>query len=360
MTAQRLILNDFLAQSKDQLIIDVRSPAEYNHAYIPGAVSIPLFNDEERKEVGTAYKQKSREQAIKIGLDFFGPKMRKMVEEVESILEKRNDTIGSDLETSTNHHSSKTVFIYCWRGGMRSGALSWLLSLYGFKVFVLAGGYKAFRNGVLKTFQFPWQLKVLGGYTGSGKTEVLHALKNAGEPVIDLEGIAVHKGSAFGNINLPPQPTQEQFENLLAAAFHQLNNNQPIWIEDESQRIGSINIPGALWHTIRQSPVYFLDVPFDERLQHIVEEYGQLDKEKVAAAIQRITKRLGGLETKNALRLLEEDKWSECFSILLKYYDKHYYKSLHNREGLSALLHQVKCAQAGLANVRYLLNETPA
>jgi tRNA 2-selenouridine synthase len=282
-----------------------------------------------------------------------------MVEEVEALLDKRKAT-GSSEQESADHHTPKTVFVYCWRGGMRSGAVSWLLSMYGFKVFVLAGGYKAFRNGVLKTFQFPWQLKVLGGYTGSGKTEVLHALKNAGESVIDLEGIAVHKGSAFGNINLPPQPTQEQFENLLATDFNKLDIQQPVWIEDESQRIGSINIPGALWQTIRQSPVYFLNVPFEERLQHIVEEYGQLDKEKVAAAIQRITKRLGGLETKNAIRLLEEDKMSECFSILLKYYDKHYYKSLHNREGLSSLLHEIKCEQAGFANLRYLLNETPA
>jgi tRNA 2-selenouridine synthase len=261
------------------LLLDVRSPAEYNHAHIPGAISFPLFTDEERKVVGTTYKQVSRQAAIKIGLDYFGPKMRPMVEEVEALLSK-----GQQEKSN----GSNCIFLYCWRGGMRSGAVAWLLNLYGFNVTVLNGGYKAFRNHVLKTFEQPYDFKILGGYTGSGKTEVLQELKVMGEKVICLESVASHKGSAFGNINMPPQPTQEMFENLLSYELRAVSceqeerNLQPrtsnleqpnpfIWLEDESQRIGTVNLPNALWQAMRTSPLYFLEIPFEERLKHITE-----------------------------------------------------------------------------------------
>ncbi|HVG41460.1 MAG TPA: tRNA 2-selenouridine(34) synthase MnmH [Chitinophagaceae bacterium] len=350
----RLVINEFIDNVSQQLIIDVRSPAEYFHAHFPNAINIPLFDNEERKIVGTAYKQKSREDAIKIGLDFFGPKMRKIVEEVEDLLKDRKE------ESPNKDYSANSVAIYCWRGGMRSAAIAWLLQLYGFKISVLAGGYKAYRNYILQILAYPWNFKVLGGYTGSGKTELLKSLKNAGEPAIDLEALAVHKGSAFGNINLPPQPSQEMFENNLATELNAYDRQQSIWIEDESQRIGSINLPKDFWRILRQSPVYFLDVPFEKRLQHITEEYGPLDRGKIGDAIKRITKRLGGLETKNALRFLEEGNLKECFSILLKYYDKHYLKSLHNRDNLSSLLTNINCNEAGGAAISSLLNQTLA
>ena len=360
MSATRLGLNDFLSQSHNHLLIDVRSPAEYAHAHIPGAYNIPLFDNEERKVVGTIYKQKSREEAIKEGLDFFGPKMRQVIEAVETFLTKERVHSIEGQALSSVDRSPTRIFVYCWRGGMRSAAISWLLDLYGFNVSVLSGGYKTYRNYVLKSFEQPWVFKVLGGYTGSGKTEVLDKLKKEGKAVVDLEALAIHKGSAFGNIDLPPQPSQEQFENLLATELNKQNIQQSIWLEDESQRIGNINIPGTLWQTIRQSPLYFIDVPFKERLLHIVEEYGQLDKEQMAAAILRISKRLGGLETKNAIQYLEEGNFHDCFSILLSYYDKHYYKSLNNRENLSLLLKEIKCHKVGAANFSYLLNQSLA
>jgi tRNA 2-selenouridine synthase len=336
----------------------VRSPAEYAQGHIPGAVNIPLFTNEERKVVGTAYKQESREKAIKIGLDYFGPKMRGIVEEVERLCDLRNTKYDSDLASDKRQtpNTKPPVLLYCWRGGMRSGAIAWLLQLYGFRVAVLAGGYKAFRNHVLKTFEQSFSFKVIGGYTGSGKTELLQALKTKGETIIDLEALAHHKGSAFGNIGMPKQPTQEMFENRLAIELNEVCNPREntdlsspfrgtggIWIEDESQRIGQLNIPSALWKTIRQSPVCFLQIPFDERLKHIVEEYGAMDRNALSEAIQRISKRLGGLQTKEALRHLEEGNIIECFSILLTYYDKHYLKGLHNREGLDTLLTTITC-----------------
>lgn len=345
---RRVAITEFLEASRHSLLLDVRSPAEYRHAHIPGAISLPLFSDEERKVVGTAYKQLSRENAIKIGLDYFGPKMRQMVEEVEKLIVDRD----SLTETSNSQRPTANVFVYCWRGGMRSGAVSWLLSLYGFHVTVLAGGYKSFRNQVLKSFEEPYAFKILGGYTGSGKTEVLQELRQRGEKTVCLESMASHKGSAFGNINMPPQPSQEMFENLLScelqATRHPQDHTAPssantIWLEDESQRIGLVNLPGPLWKTMRESPLYFLEIPFEERLRHITEEYSQCTREKLAGAIERIKKRLGGLETKNALQLLEDGAYEDCFRILLSYYDKQYLKGLHSRENVNTLLTKISC-----------------
>ncbi|GAB4093360.1 tRNA 2-selenouridine(34) synthase MnmH [Flaviaesturariibacter terrae] len=321
MPVSRHPIQEFLRLSKDALLFDVRSPGEYAHAFLPGALSLPLFSDAERAQVGTAYKQVSREHAIKIGLDAFGPKMRAMVEIVERAARARG--LGSNAP----------VYLYCWRGGMRSGAVSWLLDLYGFEVHVLDGGYKAFRNWVLDRFTHAYPFRVLGGYTGSGKTELLRRLGELGETVIDLEGLARHKGSAFGSFGMPAQPTQEAFENELALALDAAEAASParIWIEDESQRIGQRHIPHTLWETIRKAPLSFLDIPFESRLNRIVEEYGVHDKEGLADSISRISKRLGGLDTKLALQHIGEGDLHACFSILLRYYDKLYLKGLHSR-----------------------------
>ncbi|MEJ7913265.1 MAG: tRNA 2-selenouridine(34) synthase MnmH [Chitinophagaceae bacterium] len=355
----RVPIKEFLVLSAHKLIVDVRSPGEYEHAHMPRSVNLPLFTNEERKVVGTAYKQESREIAIKAGLDFFGPKMRLIVEEVEKLAQDFNlkQVADADLTGSGSVNTQGEVFLFCWRGGMRSAAVAWLLALYGFSVVVLAGGYKAYRNYVLQLLSAPYSLIVLGGYTGSGKTEVLYGLKNRGSAIIDLEGLAQHKGSAFGNIGMPPQPTQEMFENLLAVSLSRLQNG-PIWVEDESQRIGLINIPATFWKTIRSAPVCFLEIGFEERLEHITEEYGAFSKEDLSAAIQRISKRLGGLETKNAFQYLQENNYKECFRILLTYYDKHYLKGLHNREELPSLLTRVACDTVSADNASFLLKHS--
>lgn len=372
MAIGKLHIEQFLELAKHHPVIDVRSPGEYSHAHIPNAHSLPLFTDEERKVVGTTYKQQSREQAIKIGLDFFGPKMRKMVEDAESIVRSRESGANSNSDASElQTQNSRLILLYCWRGGMRSAAVAWLLDVYGFKVYTLTGGYKKFRNYVLDTFKLPFQLNIIGGYTGSGKTELLRSLQQKGEKVIDLEGIANHKGSAFGNIGMPDQPSQEMFENLLATSFNEVGSQRSevgnpltsdvrlqtsgIWLEDESQRIGQINIPNDLWKNMRQSPVYFLDIPFEERLKHIVLEYGRLDPEKVIAAIDRISQKLGNLNAKMAISMLNEGKIAESFTILLKYYDKLYFKSLHNREGINSLLQTVECNSVTPENTNQLV-----
>lgn len=363
MAITRLTIEEFLSLAKQHPVLDVRSPGEFKHAHIPGAHGLPLFTDEERKVVGTAYKQESRQKAIKLGLDFFGVKMVKMVEEVEGIVkgwQMADDKKGGKPESADA--KMKTVLVHCWRGGMRSAGVAWLLDLYGFKVYTLAGGYKVYRKWVLEQFEKDYPMRIIGGYTGSGKTETLQALAKKGEDIINLEGLACHKGSAFGNIGQDPQPSQEMFENLLAGELKRIVDrwqvtddretrsgisdltsriSRAIWLEDESQRIGEVNIPTVFFKTMRTKKVYFMDIPFDVRLDFIVKGYGKFEKEKLLNAIVRIKKRLGGLETKTAVNYLIEDNIKECFSVLLLYYDKFYLKSLHGRDNFSELFRKV-------------------
>lgn len=344
MAIEKLHVQEFLQMAMQYPLLDVRSPGEFAHAHIPGAYSLPLFSDEERKVVGTAYKQESREKAIKIGLKYFGVKMAAMVEAVEEIV------AGKELQKIPGE--KQIILLHCWRGGMRSAGVAWLLDLYGYKVCTLAGGYKAFRNWALQQFEKEYPLKVIGGYTGSGKTELLHALQQKRETVIDLECLANHKGSAFGNLGQPPQPSQEMFENILALKLNNAcvsiqqsvdNSNNCIWIEDESQRIGNVNLPQNFYRNKQSAPVYFIDIDFEERLSYIVTGYGKFEKDKLVTAIMRIKKRLGGLETKTAINYLLEDDVRNAFAVLLKYYDKWYLKGLHQRESLEKLLKKIPC-----------------
>lgn len=246
---------------------------------------------------------------------------------------------------------------------MRSAGVAWLLDLYGFKVYTLAGGYKAFRQWALKKFNCDYPLRVVGGYTGSGKTDIIGALASLGEIVIDLEAIARHKGSAFGDIEGVKQPSQEMFENMLAMSLDIAMKNcqlagKSIWIEDESQRIGLVNIPGDFWRRMRESPLYFFEIPFEHRLQYLVKEYGSLPKEKLVTAIMRIQKRLGGLDTKLAINYLLENDIVAAFDILLSYYDKYYKKAQAARDRLSDLLKIVECPTVdSTLNLQKLLAE---
>jgi tRNA 2-selenouridine synthase len=326
MPIAKLNIDEFITFAAANPVIDVRSPGEFAQAHIPNAFSLPIFNDEERKIIGTAYKQESREKAIKLGLNFFGKDMVKMVEVVEKLIAGKRS-------------ASRDIGVHCWRGGMRSGAMAWLLDLYGFKVHLLSGGYKAYRKWALQQFEKNHSLLIVGGYSGSDKTGILTELKKNGEAVIDLENIAGHQGSAFGNLELAQQPTQEHFENLLAYELHLLGHLPgPVWVEAESQRLGNVNIPLPFLNTMLASPVFFLNIPFEKRLAHIVQGYGSYPKDRIVNGIMRIKKRLGGLETKTAINFLLEDDLPGCFAVLLKYYDKGYLKSTLNRDNVEQLI----------------------
>jgi tRNA 2-selenouridine synthase len=317
MAVHKIGIEEFVQKKLDHIIIDVRSPKEFEHAHIPGAYSLPLFDNEQRSVVGTTYKKQSRENAIKIALPMFGDKMLNMVNTVEqwaqSFIEKYNN--------------KPNIILHCWRGGMRSAAVAWLLDLYGFKVYQLIGGYKAYRNWIISQFEIPLNLKIIGGYTGSGKTAILHTLSSLNQNVIDLEGLAQHKGSSFGALGQLPQPSQEMFENELGLVISTIEDKtKTIWIEDESQRIGTVMVPNTFFKLMRSSPCYFLDIPFEHRLHFIVKQYGDFSKQDLIAATERIQKRLGGLETKNTIQFLENGEITAAFEILLKYYDRWYNK----------------------------------
>ncbi|NQU33930.1 MAG: tRNA 2-selenouridine(34) synthase MnmH [Bacteroidetes bacterium] len=297
-------------------IIDVRSPAEFEHGHIPGAINIPLFSNDERAHVGTVYKQQSKERAIKIGLEYVTPKLESFINNSQKIA-----PLGK-------------VIVHCWRGGMRSQSFAKHLVDNGFSdVGVIIGGYKAFRNHVLVKLETPVNLRVLGGYSGSGKTHILNELKKRGKQVIDLDGLANHKGSAFGGIGQAIQPTVEQFENNLFNEWKKLNLHEPIWVEDESHNIGRVKIPMQFFKQMRNAKLYFIDIPKNERAKHLVTEYASCNSQLLAESIQNISRRLGGVNVKNSIELLDNENYYEVAKIALNYYDKSYLKGMNNRNG---------------------------
>ena len=316
---KQIITMDFYFHNLEHIpIIDVRSPVEFEKGHIPDANNIDLFTNEERAIVGTAYKKESKERAIELGYEFVNPKL--------------NDFITKSIAVAPE----KEVVVHCWRGGMRSNAFADHLIENGFnKVYIIEKGYKAFRNYVLRFFEQPFNLKILGGYTGTGKTEILHFLEKKGQQVVDLEGLANHRGSAFGGIDLSPQPTTEQFENNLFSIVRRLNPNLPIWVEDESKVIGNVSIPNLFYFKMRDMPVYFLDVPLEKRIQHLVDTYANLSQDKLADAISRIGKRLGYDNVKFALDALENKNYYKVVEIVLFYYDKYYLRGLQKRQDSS-------------------------
>ena len=210
--------------------------------------------------------------------------------------------------------------------------MAWLLNLFGFEVFVLKGGYKAYRQHVLKVIASPFKLLVIGGKTGSGKTDVLQSLKNMGEQVVDLEGLANHKGSAFGALGLPAQPSTEHFENLLADVMKTFDIAKRIWIEDESKTVGRVFIDLNLWRNMCASPVFVIDIPLETRLQRLLRDYSEQQTEGLETAITNIQRRLGNEQWKNAIDALRAGDFVTVAKIALHYYDKAYDKGLAMKE----------------------------
>ena len=311
----RLDIESFLirSQNPDIPVIDVRSPGEFASGHLPGAYNLPLFDDAGRKEVGLLYKQKGREAALLKGLDLVGPRMRTLVEQAQALAPQ------------------KELLAHCWRGGMRSESLAWLWNQAGLQVSVLQGGYKAYRHHIREQLGRPLPLVVLGGATGSGKTDLLHALAAQGEQVIDLEGLANHKGSVFGHLLQPPQPSNEQFENDLFAQVQALDPGRPIWIEDESIHIGRVGILYPFWSIMEDAPVVAVEVPLEARVARLVREYAQAGDDALRSALERIRKRLGGLRLQAALQALEASDYPTVARLALEYYDTVYAYALEKR-----------------------------
>lgn len=296
-------------------LVDVRSPSEFAKAHWPGAVNLPLFDDEGRAEVGTLYKQQGRQQAIQRGLELVGPQLAAMGERLQQLADQQPGGLR----------------IYCWRGGMRSGSVAWLASTLDLDVVVLEGGYKCFRRWVHSQFERAWPIQLLGGGTGSGKTDVLLALAQQGGAMVDLEGLAHHRGSSFGGLGQPEQPSTEMFENELAQALVAMAGKDPLWLEAESIQIGRCRLPNELWQQMQQAPVVVLQRPQQERIDALVALYGAEAHEGLLEATQRLQRRLGPQRTKDATDSIQAGDLSSACAVILDYYDRCYSYELTRR-----------------------------
>lgn len=301
-----LSINEFFEIQKDLPVVDVRSPKEYMEGHIPGSINIPLFDNEERAIVGTLYKKTGRNAAILTGLDIVGVKLKKLA------------------ETALKIAPDKRLIIHCWRGGMRSSSMAWLFETCGIFCYVLEGGYKSYRRFIHNYFAEPFKLIILGGMTGSGKSAMLAELSKQSYQVIKLEELAHHKGSAFGRLGETEQSSNEQFENDLFTSLRKLDISKYIFVEDESRNIGHNIIPLSFFETMAISPLIIAEMSKELRISRLVNDYGGFDKSFLKDSLLKISKRLGGLNTQNAISSLDEDKPEIAAGISLLYYDKTY------------------------------------
>lgn len=289
-------------------VIDARSPAEHARGCIPGSLNLPVLDDEEREAVGTRHARSGSEAAVHLGLELIGPKLAAKLALARRLC-----------------RGEREVLVHCWRGGMRSNSLAWLLELGGFKVHLLTGGYKAYRNHVRASFAAPIKVLVLGGMTGTGKTDILLELAQLGSQVIDLEGLAHHRGSAFGSIGMDEQPSNEHFEAALYEAWRVLDPSRPVWVEDESSRIGTVALCDAFFERIRSGTLVTVELPVELRIARLVSMYtAEDDTAGLLHGLERIAKRLGSETHRRCSEAVLNGNHKEAVRLLLRYYDKGY------------------------------------
>ena len=309
-----LTIQEALLRRDDFIWVDVRSESEFERAHIPNAINVPILCDEDRAAVGRAYKHEGREAAVMLGLSLTGPKFASIYQKLMEI----------------QHHHQKKLLFYCWRGGLRSQIASTITQWSGHPVFIIKDGYKSFRNWTLQTLQTPINIVLIAGHTGSGKTELLQILEKKGQAIIDLERRANHKGSALGGVGMPTQPRNEMFENLIAIDYLQINNNQTVYIENESRTVGQCAVPEGLWKQMQLAPSLEIQVPIETRIQRIIQEYDNLPKDQLIQQTQKLRKRLGGQHEQAAVQALQADDFKTWVEILLVYYDKSYQHFVNN------------------------------
>tara|TARA_Y100001968_G_scaffold161018_1_gene147314 strand:- start:1295 stop:2347 length:1053 start_codon:yes stop_codon:yes gene_type:complete len=307
-------------------IVDVRSPSEFCKGHWPGAVNVPLFSDIERETIGKSYKKESRLKAILNGLKVTLPNTSKLLKII--------------FQTATMEEGlDKSLRIYCWRGGMRSNAFAWLARSIGIKTYLLKGGYKSYRKWVLHQFETDLPIRLIGGKTGTRKTDLLNYITEENIYVIDLEGIANHRGSSFGSLGMEEQPTTQQFENILAESiynFHK-NNATEIWLEAESSNLGKCRIPINLYTKMKKAPILEIIKSKNERVNNLVNLYSQNSQTDLKDAVSRISKRLGPLRTKEAITAIEKKEWSKACEAMLDYYDKCYEYELKKTNNINTV-----------------------
>jgi len=313
LTPEILTPEQFLQMAICLPVIDVRSPGEFLQGHIPGAFNIPLFDNEERARVGTTYVKIGKETAIELG---------------KSIAGEKTDYYLDAIRAFT---PDKHMLLHCWRGGMRSAKIAAFYAEAGYKVFVLEGGYKAYRGYIRKQFTSGRPIFLIGGYTGSGKTEILQEIGKQGYQIIDLEALACHKGSNFGHLGQHAQPTTEQFENDLYQQWSELEPLKPLWLEHESMNIGNITLPNTFHAAMLNGVLFFLELPKAYRIKRLVDEYACFEKPVLNAVLQHLGQFMGSYQAREVLKALENDDFEKVADFSLTYYDKLYDNSLVRR-----------------------------
>ena len=308
-------------------LIDARSPAEYADDHLPGALNWPVLDDDERRVVGTEYKQVSSFDARKHGAALVARRVAEIVE--RHVFDKPREW---------------QPLVYCWRGGQRSGTLAWFLGQIGFRVHVLQGGYKAFREQVraqLAVLPARFAFTVIAGRTGSGKTRLLQALMQEGAQVLDLEALAKHRGSVLGGLPDEPQPTQKAFDTAVWHALQGFDPKRPVYVESESRKIGTLAVPDALLSRMRQdSRVVMVEMPDDARVQLLLEEYGFFAQqlERFCDHIDTLVELRGQDTVARWKALAHGGRWADVFGGLMReHYDPLYQRSMQrNYAGLGS------------------------
>ncbi len=295
-------------------IVDVRTPLEYAEDHIPGAVNVPLLSNEERVEIGILYKQVGPHAARLRGLELTSPRFPAIIGEIDACA------------------GGRPILVYCWRGGLRSRTVAVILDLTGYSALQLEGGYKSYRNHVVSYFENftpPGPLVVVHGLTGIGKTAFIHCLAGERCTVIDLEGLARHRGSAFGGLGQGSQPSQKHFESMLWNELRKGKRGMPVVLEGESRRIGMLSLPGNMYDVMAGSIKVWCEASIETRVKRLIEEYGRPEyRDGMAVALQRIRKRLGGPKYEEISGYLENWEMEPFMAALLTgYYDRVYYKT---------------------------------
>ena len=313
MHPEILTPEQFLKQALNIPVVDVRSPGEFQKGHIPGAHNIPIFDNEERARVGTTYVKIGKEPAIELGKVIAGEKTTYYLEAIAGVA------------------PGKQMLLHCWRGGMRSAKIAQFYADAGYRVFILEGGYKAYRGYIRKQFSTGRQIFLIGGYTGSGKTAILREISRMHQQVIDLEALACHKGSNFGHLGQKSQPTTEQFENDLYAQWARLDPSKPLWLEHESMSIGTVYLPETFRSAMLGGLLFFIDVPRADRISRLVNEYACFSKNELLEILEHLSVYMGSYQAHQAISALHNDDFEKVADLTLAYYDKLYENSLSRR-----------------------------
>ncbi len=340
---QEITLEDLraLQESRELAFVDVRSPSEFEQATIPGSLNIPLFNDAERAEIGTIYKQTSVQAAKERGLEIVSAKLPAFMKEFAGIGPKK--------------------VVFCWRGGMRSKTTATLLSLMGIPSFRLIGGYREYRRWVVETLSsmdFAPRAYVIHGNTGTGKTALLQRLKAEDYPVLDLEEMAGHRGSVFGSIGLSSR-NQKAFDALLLEEMLRIRHSPFFLIEAESKRIGKVLLPDPIIRKKEEGVPIRIDMPVEARVEQILQDYRPAEyREQYVQAFRRIKSRIHTPVAAEIEAFLLTDRYADAVELLLThYYDPRYAHSAELHGDHPAVQFKVRNVEEALEAVRGYLRD---